>query len=124
MSDLPLFTYGTLMSGERQSPLLSGLRRIDARVKGRLFELNAGYPVMVLEGQSWVYGELVEAPGERRLAILDLYEGVDEGLYRRVRVTVSHHLRFTPAWAYVMEQAPKTGCRPIPSGQWRRTRMR
>ena len=71
-----------------------------------------------------MYGELVDPPGAQRLAVFDIYEGVNEGLYQRVKVRVSHQLRHTVAWAYIMDDPASVGGRRLVSGRWRRTRHR
>lgn len=124
MSDLPVFVYGTLMSGGGQEGLLSGLGRRPAVVRGSLWDLPAGYPALCLDGDGEVHGELVDAPGARRLALLDRYEGVEDGLYERVRVTAIVGLRPAAAWAWVMADPRVRGGRRVPSGRWRAIRRR
>jgi gamma-glutamylcyclotransferase (GGCT)/AIG2-like uncharacterized protein YtfP len=93
-------------------------------VRGALWRLPAGYPALCLEGDDLVHGELVDAPDPRRLALLDRYEGVDEGLYRRARVEVVVGLRPMSAWAWVMEDPRARGGRRLPDGRWRSLRRR
>lgn len=121
---LAVFVYGTLMSGRVRAGLLQGLRRLPARVTGRLYDLPAGYPALVLAGEHDVFGELVESPGARRLALLDDYEGVADGLYRREIVQVRSALGTTPAWAWVMTDPHALGGVLIQSGRWRPGRRR
>jgi gamma-glutamylcyclotransferase (GGCT)/AIG2-like uncharacterized protein YtfP len=121
---LPLFVYGTLMTGASQAGLLAGLGRTTAMVRGSLWSLPAGYPALCLEGDDRVHGELVDPPSPRLLELLDRYEGVDEGLYRRVRVEVIVGLRPGTAWAWVMDAPRLHGGRAIPEGRWRAVRRR
>ncbi len=116
---LPLFVYGTLTSSGPQGALLSHLARVPARTRGELWSLPAGYPALVLSSaSSFVYGELVAPPGDRILDLLDLYEGVADGLYRRQVIDVVVSLKGEPAWAYVMDPArARTGVR-LPDGRW------
>jgi len=102
-----LFVYGTLLSGEENAGWLGGLSRQHARVKGSLYRLPAGYPVLVQGGPAeggseWVEGELVMDVGER-LSILDRVEGVDRGLFQRIELPVVVGGRTVKAWGYVME---------------------
>lgn len=59
---LPLFVYGSLSEGFYNYDIyLKGkvLTKLEARTKGKLFHLaNKGYPAMI-DGDEWVYGELV-----------------------------------------------------------------
>ncbi len=116
---LPLFVYGTLLSDGAQGGLLAGLRHDRASVVGTLWRLPVGYPAMSLGGDTSVVGELVEAPGPQVLRLVDHYEGVDEGLYRRLKVRACVGLRSCRAWAYVMDSPRLRGGVIVPSGQWR-----
>ena len=121
---LPLFVYGTLQAGGPQGALLAGLDRRPAWIRGLLYGLPAGYPAVVLGGDGRVHGELVDPPDDRLLGLLDRYEGVDEGLYARVRCDVQLGLRVEPAWVYAMEAARARTGRLVPDGRWHRTRIR
>lgn len=121
---LGLFVYGTLKSGERQAGLLRGLPRREGRIRGRLYHLPAGYPALTLDGTDDIFGELVAPPDERLLALVDHYEGIDSGLYRRVVVPVRIGLRTERAWVYEMPTAPTAGGRYLPDGRWRSLRAR
>ena len=115
---LPLFVYGTLLSSGAQGGLLQGLRRADATVRGSLWRLPAGYPALQLGLDGVAYGELVYTPGPRLLQLLDHYEGVADGLYSRVEISVVVGLLQERAWAYVMENPRLRGGRRITSGRW------
>lgn len=117
-----LFVYGTLMAGEPQGGLLKRFAREEASVPGRLYRLPQGYPALqpAQVGQgSRVFGELVRGVDPRLIPVLDQYEGVAEGLYRRIRVDVTSGLRTWPAWAWVMDDPPARGGVRIPKGRWR-----
>ena len=119
-AELPLFVYGTLAAAGSEGPLLAHLDRVPAHTRGELWALPAGYPALVWKPgtTSVVYGELVDPPDPRLLALLDRYEGVDEGLYRRVVVEAVSAGGVGPAWAWVMEAArARTGVR-LPDGRW------
>jgi gamma-glutamylcyclotransferase (GGCT)/AIG2-like uncharacterized protein YtfP len=118
--DLPLFVYGTLAAAGAEGPLLAHLDRVPAHTRGELWALPAGYPALVLKPgtTSLVYGELVDPPDPRLLTLLDQYEGVAEGLYRRVVLETVSQGRAGPAWAWVMDAArARTGVR-LPDGRW------
>jgi gamma-glutamylcyclotransferase (GGCT)/AIG2-like uncharacterized protein YtfP len=119
-----LFVYGTLKSEAPQGALVGPGRRQPARVRGTLWSLPAGYPALQLAGDGWVEGELVGDPGPARLALLDRYEGVDEGLYQRVLIEVVCSLQAVRAWAYVMDDPALRGGVPVTGGRWRPTRRR
>ena len=119
----PLFVYGSLMSGEELNGYLAGLPYQPARTKGHLFRLPAGYHVLHTDPEGeWVQGELVSLQNMARFTVLDLIEGVDRGLYRRVQIPVETAHQRIMAWAYTMDGLAiqnRNGV-PIPSGDWRR----
>jgi gamma-glutamylaminecyclotransferase len=87
-----LFVYGTLKRGGEnharlQAQTLLGPARTSAGY--RLYQLD-GYPGMVADASQAgsVSGE-VWAVDDPALAELDLFEGVDEGLYERVAVRLA-----------------------------------
>jgi gamma-glutamylcyclotransferase (GGCT)/AIG2-like uncharacterized protein YtfP len=101
-----LFAYGTLKPGGPEAEAAGGWSA-DA-VRGRLFDLGP-YPALVDLGDpsaGWVEG-FVRPVGESEIRDrLDPYEGVGEGLYRRVAsMTRAGRL----AWVYVY-------ARPLPRG--------
>ncbi|MFT4627856.1 MAG: gamma-glutamylcyclotransferase (GGCT)/AIG2-like uncharacterized protein YtfP, partial [Myxococcota bacterium] len=71
---LPLFVYGTLTARGAQAGLLRGLRRAEARVRGSLWVMPAGYPALVPDGAGDVHGELVYGPSARAVRLIDHYE--------------------------------------------------
>jgi len=112
-----LFTYGTLQRGQEGASLLEGCVRIGpATVQGSLYDIDGEYPALVLAGKGRVEGEIWRCPPEV-LARLDEYEGVSEGLFRRVATEAGG----LACWVYVA--GPKlarrlTPRRRIPSGRW------
>ena len=79
--------------------------------------MPAGYPALVLGGAKPVAGEYVEAVDEQTLAMIDLYEGVADGLYQRVECEVRIALRRHPAQVYVMADPEARG--GVPIARWR-----
>lgn len=122
--DLPLFVYGTLRSDGSQAHLLGPRRRTEASVQGTLWDLPAGYPALQLAGEGRVWGERVEPVSDDLLRLLDVYEGVPQGLYTRAMVDLRVGLRTEPAWAWVMADPRRQHGRIIPSGRWRPLRLR
>ena len=99
-----LFVYGTLKrGGENHSCLRSQQLLGAARTAAgyRLYRLD-GYPGMVADGShaSGVSGE-VWAVDAATLAALDLFEGVDEGLYERVPVRLLPPFDAQPVQTYL-----------------------
>jgi AIG2-like family. len=90
-------------------------------VSGTLYDLGT-YPGLhkTRNAQERVRGELYELPGpdaERRLSILDQYEGAE---FERARVLVRlANGRRHRAWAYVLADRPPKGTRAIPKGAYR-----
>lgn len=115
---MKLFVYGTLLGGAPQGALLAGRTRTRATVRGTLYALPAGYPALVLQGQGVVHGEVVDGLDARLMALIDRYEGVDEGLYERVEVDVDVGLRRERAFTYVMAHPERRGGRRVPEGRW------
>lgn len=96
-SHIDLFVYGTLRKTGSASPLLDGCEhRRSARVHGTLYDIEGRFPSLVLEGIDAVEGEIWRCPAAV-LTDLDAYEGVAEGLFRRVRVRIGEGV----CWVYV-----------------------
>ncbi len=108
-----LFVYGTLRAGGPLAPLLGGLSRTPATTRGRLFRMPAGYPALDPTGDETIVGELVEDVDDRVLTVVDLAEGVHEGLFRRERRPVRWAHKTGLAWTYVMDDPPRRGGRPV-----------
>jgi gamma-glutamylcyclotransferase (GGCT)/AIG2-like uncharacterized protein YtfP len=99
-----LFAYGTLLPEEAKALADEGWSA-DA-VRGRLYDLGP-YPALVdLDDPSagWVEGYVRVAAESELTGALDAHEGVEEGLYRRVRATTRNHQL---VWVYVY-------ARPLP----------
>ena len=103
---LPLFVYGTLVDPVFTANLLEhAVAPVEARLPGFeevRFEGFEYSTVLASEGGS-VTGILYRGFGEEDFRRLDAYEGVGEGLYRRVRVEVEAKDRegTEPAWVYL-----------------------
>lgn len=118
MSEILLFVYGTLRGGGAASHLLRGCRPLGAAsVPGTLYDVEGRYPALVREGEARVHGEFWSCPAGR-LAELDRYEGVEEGLFRRVEAEVEGGV----CQLYVAGPRLLPALRPdrvIASGRWR-----
>lgn len=84
-------------------------------VAGTLYEAGK-YPALLLGGEGRVEGEIWRCPASL-LRVLDRYEGIAEGLFRRVAVEADGQV----CWVYVA--GPKLGPRLRPeaiieSGSW------
>jgi gamma-glutamylcyclotransferase (GGCT)/AIG2-like uncharacterized protein YtfP len=107
-----LFTYGTLSPEDPQSAAREGW--LTDAVRGRLFNLGP-YPALIdLDdpAAAWVEGSIPGVTTEQLEGILDDYEGVAEGLFRRVETTTrtGRHV-----WVYVYARSlPAAAIGPTP----------
>ncbi|MGQ0563059.1 MAG: gamma-glutamylcyclotransferase family protein [Gemmatimonadota bacterium] len=92
-----LFAYGTLRANGGADSLLRDCERIGrGTVGGVLYDIDGEYPALVLYGSRPVAGDIWRCPNEL-LGSLDAYEGVNDGLFRRVGVAVDG----IACWTYV-----------------------
>jgi len=109
-----LFAYGTLGPGGG-----TGEGRLDWQedaVRGRLFDLGP-YPALVGwddPAAGWVEGHVREVDRLELDRVLDPYEGVDEGLFRRVALRSRSGRE---VWAYVYPHPVPDGARG-PLARW------
>lgn len=111
-----LFAYGTLLSGGAASLLAECERIGPARVAGTLYNIDDGYPALVLAGGGWVQGEVWRCPTPL-LDALDQYEDVAAGVFRRVAVRAGGRA----CWTYVAGPALARRLTPLgrmESGRW------
>jgi gamma-glutamylcyclotransferase (GGCT)/AIG2-like uncharacterized protein YtfP len=109
-----LFTYGTL-SPENPSIAQAEGWEADA-VRGRLYDLGP-YPALVDHedsAASWVEGYVRSISWEQLSGSLDSYEGVSEGLYRRVKAVTREG---RSVWMYVYAM-PLPGSAVGPLTHW------
>jgi gamma-glutamylcyclotransferase (GGCT)/AIG2-like uncharacterized protein YtfP len=133
-AELPLFAYGTLLTGALD-PAIDRLLARDAvslgpaRLRGRLHD-QGGYPGLVdtPAAGGWVRGELLDlADPPRTLATLDRYEGFDPthpkaGEFIRTIRRVESAGAASDAWVYLLNvRRVRPGPR-IVGGDWRRYR--
>ncbi|MGJ8640543.1 MAG: gamma-glutamylcyclotransferase family protein [Opitutaceae bacterium] len=130
-SEYTVFVYGTLKPGGHYwSRFCEGKvsRVVPAKIRGSLYDLNVGYPGLVLDDRSWVLGCILTLPRMRDFLKLDMLEGYDEtrdsslNEYTRLKVpcfgpkgeTLGDH------WTYEMTPSTqqKHECTLIESGDW------
>ncbi|HWE37530.1 MAG TPA: gamma-glutamylcyclotransferase family protein [Isosphaeraceae bacterium] len=92
-----LFAYGTLGPSSDEEARRGGW--VADAVRGRLFDLGP-YPGLVdcgVESAGWVEGHVRRVELRELVERLDPYEGVEEGLYRRI---VARTRGGRAAWVY------------------------
>jgi gamma-glutamylcyclotransferase (GGCT)/AIG2-like uncharacterized protein YtfP len=118
-----LFVYGTLLQGQPSDGLLAGLPSQPATLRGYLYRMKRGYPALVPDPDGLaIQGELVEISDVGRFAVIDIYEGVPQGLYTRIEHPVELAIgRGQLAWVYVItrQQAILDDLRPLRVTDWR-----
>ena len=117
-----LFVYGTLLRGEERDGMVLSLPMTPATARGRLHLAPAGYPALQLDPNGpEVRGELLTLEQPGLLTLLDLVEGVSDGLYTRSQITVQTEDGLFEAWAYVIDrhQLRRARCRPLTVHDWR-----
>jgi gamma-glutamylcyclotransferase (GGCT)/AIG2-like uncharacterized protein YtfP len=111
-----LFVYGTLRDPAVAGRQLAGCARVrDGTVLGTLYDLGA-HPALLAYGSTHVVGEVWRCPN-RMLQRLDAFEGLEQGLFRRVGVRVGD----LGCWTYVAGPALARELLPgrrIASGDW------
>ena len=118
-----LFVYGTLMRGEEREGIVAHLDTQPAIVRGQLWRAPAGYPALFMDPSGLpIRGELLAIEQPSIFMVLDLYEGIAEGLYNREIIDVQTEKGPTQAWAYTMsrQQLRRAGCRLLKTNDWRK----
>ena len=117
-----LFVYGTLMQGEDRGGLLQQFNARPAHTLGRLWRAPAGYPALAFDPAGIpIAGEVVRLDSASILMVLDLYEGVGQDLYSRIKIPIQTKDGTEVAWAYVMSpsQLREAGCVRLDVSDWR-----
>jgi gamma-glutamylcyclotransferase (GGCT)/AIG2-like uncharacterized protein YtfP len=117
-----IFVYGSLLSGQERGDLLGAFPKVPATVQGTLYRLAGGYPALVpSEGGRAIRGELVTAY-RGVLPVLDLYEDVPGGLYRRAAVVALVDGTPTRCLSYVLREQDVRRRRAVrlDTDDWRR----
>lgn len=111
-----LFAYGTLGPSSAADAARGGW--LEDEMRGRLFDLGP-YPGLVDLNDltsGWVKGYVRHIEPDELRGRLDAYEGVSEGLYRRVATTTRAGRR---AWVYVYARPLPEDARELTDGRWR-----
>ena len=130
--DWKVFVYGTLKPGGYYwLEFCEGKLAADplpAKIRGELYDLHVGYPGLLLKGDTWVRGYVLEFANEADFLRLDYLEGYVPGRpeagneYNRLRVDC-----FAPegdalgeVWVYEMTPATmeRHGGTSIENGDW------
>ena len=126
-----LFVYGSLMSGQSAAGLLGAHARRPATMRGHLWRLPAGYPLLVLDPNGpAVRGEVVQLDDAAALHLVDVYEGVGSGPYQRLRAPVGSARAGAPSvdvWVYAVtdpRSARRAGAVPLRTSDWRKVAPR
>ncbi len=109
-----LFAYGTLSPENPEVALSEGW--VEDAVRGRLFDLGP-YPALVDHDDphaGWVEGYVRPVAWDQLAGSIDSYEGVGEGLYRRVSVVTRGGRQ---VWVYVYA-SPLPGSAIGPVSRW------
>jgi len=117
-----LFVYGTLLRGEERDGMVLSLSAEAGTTRGRLHIVPAGYPALETDqSAAEISGEVLTLENPGLLTLLDLVEGVSDGLYSRTRIPVQTADGTIEAWAYVMgpQQLRRARCRPLKVHDWR-----
>lgn len=118
-----LFVYGTLLqdTNNEMSRFLSNHSRFVSKgyFNGKLYEVNQ-YPGAILSDYSRdkVYGSLFKITNIHRVfEVLDEYEGVVEGLFKRTIINAFLPNKTVLSWVYLYNQ-PITHLQIITSGDY------
>lgn len=123
---IPLFVYGTLLSGEANYSVVASyvLSVRQGAVRGTLYDAGE-YPALVLSGRDrdLVQGEwlIISEEGLKQTDLLEEYygPGAERNDYERIWIRDAKREE-REGWVYVWKDS--RGCPAIPSGSWRRHR--
>ncbi len=128
MNNQMLFVYGSMAEGMIHFDKLKDfiISVNPAVVRGKVYRLKVGFPAMVLDGQDYIHGNLVELKVSEMLwHLLDGFYGynkqeVIKSLYIREAVNVLCNDKLTTAWVYVLpvEKVPPNA-EVIQGGDWK-----
>jgi len=114
-----VFVYGTLRQGQPNHWRLRGEFVGRGTVYGEMFSIGNGFPAAVFNSDGIIRGEVYEVDAEC-MKRLDILEGIDRGLYRKVRIAV--HMgngTFPVVWAYEgCESLIENASGKVPGGDW------
>ncbi|MCF7560151.1 gamma-glutamylcyclotransferase [Sabulilitoribacter multivorans] len=118
-----LFVYGTLLQdiNNEMSRFLANHSQFvsNGYFNGKLYEVNQ-YPGAILSDSTTgkVYGSLFKITNSHRVfEVLDVYEGVAEGLFKRAIINTFLPNKTVLSWVYLYNQ-PTTHLQIITSGDY------
>ena len=117
----PLFVAGRLEALPYPEGVFLEPSGPEARIRGTLYALPAGYPAISLTGRGYVEGFLLTPRSEATLRVLDALE---DPLSTRREVRALWGLRAVDAWVYEHPHPETSGGQRLPDGVWRRRRRR
>lgn len=127
MNGQMLFVYGSMAEGmvhfEKIKDLIISV--VPAVARGTVYRLKVGYPAMVLNGQDFIQGNLVELKSSEMIwHLLDGFYGFNQqdpgkSLYLRESLNVMANDSLLAAWVYVLppEKVP-VNAQVIDGGDW------
>ncbi len=129
--NLTVFVYGTLKPGGYYwNRFCEGkvASIVEAKVRGKLYDLHLGYPGIRLEGLSWVFGYKLNLKDQSVLADIDALEGYFSRGDSRKNEYVRHEIlaysidehSSQKVWIYEIseEVLKKQNGTLLPSGDW------
>jgi gamma-glutamylcyclotransferase (GGCT)/AIG2-like uncharacterized protein YtfP len=128
---MQVFVYGTLKPGGHYYELLCRKEKVSskkAKLFGKLYDLDVGYPALQLGGSEWVYGNILNFTSEALLKKLDELEGynplrsIAQNEYQRVSA-IAYDLNetkigFVETYIMELEQLKHYEWRHLPEGYW------
>lgn len=98
-----IFVYGTLKRGYSNSYLCeNSITNIDATIKGTMFDSNFGYPILTLEGDYEIKGQIITIP-KQQIFYFDQLEGYPD-YYQRKQIKVDVNGRNYNCFIYYMQK--------------------
>ncbi len=109
-----LFVYGTLRSSGSAAWRMADCELVGpGTVGGVLYDIDGQYPALMVYGNAPVSGEVWRCP-TRMLGLLDEYEDIASGLFRRIGVE-AHLARGGTLGCWVYVAGPKLARKLIPA---------
>ena len=130
-SPFSVFVYGTLQPGGRYWPeFCEGKleKTVAAKIRGELYDLQLGYPGLVLSDVAWVQGYVLNFKNEAAFLQLDDLEGYapdrpysdNEYIRKRVQAYSEEGEPLGEVWVYEITRHVLAECRAtlVPEGNW------
>ncbi len=118
-----VFIYGTLLQGELRNRFMSGCKLLKTlEIHGTIYDTIRGYPAAIFDegSENTVSGELyLMGNPDKKIAELDVVEGVDSGLFKRVILRHKGERFISYETGPLLRECLKT-VNQIETGSWRR----